>query len=380
MAFPKCWRCKILVLKRMLPGDGDWIYATGGSVCRRCAPNQTDSSDLDTAYDTSGQALKEFSNVKNAEGAKLLFEHAKEYFAHALDTQAVIRDKAKLLLGTTSLTIALISASLTWLKELLLLDSWFPLFLVCALLVSVLTHFIRALILAIVVITRESSQMVATQQIVKTLEAPNVQFTDGDVFRQLAADCRSAASATNRLLIDRKTDLIIAQTSLRWGLTILPGLFLLYVVFVLVIGTQKPPQWATDLDTSVKAVAARQVGTMAANEARLQHLNDTSDSLIAKLADESTARVDAGKLQAKVNVDLAARHDIALREMASLMSDLRQFEMRVHELKDASEQAEKRRNDAQSDLADKIRKLQLRIQTLEEKISDPTTTKSTKQP
>ena len=217
---------------------GDWLFSSE-AVCKKHRPTAHAQCDLDSAFETPERALVEFADVIVPEGRKLLYDHAKEKFQAAEVTQATERDKAKQLLGTTSFTLALISASLALLRDS---PTGFPLWatiILAILFLWVVSHFLRALLLSIRAITRDETIAVSTQAVVGVLKEPGEKYEDAQVYQRLAADLRSATTQTNSRLLHRVNQVILAQTSFRWGLTLLPLLFGLYVLFA-VICDDKP--------------------------------------------------------------------------------------------------------------------------------------------
>jgi hypothetical protein len=99
----------------------------------------------------------------------LLLEHAKAYYDDVIETQTIVRDKAKLLLGATSFTIAVFALATALLKDSLQAVPWWGALMILLPLIVIAVHFVRALVNALVAITRESTNAVSTQEVVDAL-------------------------------------------------------------------------------------------------------------------------------------------------------------------------------------------------------------------
>lgn len=228
----RCITCRLLKWKCSLPYDGDWIFSTQ-TACEKHIYNTGAILDLDSQFETGDGSLEAFTPVTVPEARKLLFDHTKELSQEVNARHASVRDKAKLLLGSTSLTLALLSASVA------LVEKWhsdIPRWAIIVIFIAffwVVAHFVRALILSIRAITREVSVSVPTQRVVDCLTGDEAAFRSGEVFQRLAAELRAATAQSNRQALERINLVIVAQTSFRWGLTLLPFLYVLWVLLVL---------------------------------------------------------------------------------------------------------------------------------------------------
>ena len=262
-----------------MPDDGDWLFSSE-AVCKKHRPTGHAQCDLDSAFETPEKALAEFADVIVPEGRKLLYDHANQQFQAAEMTQATERDKAKQLLGTTSLTLALISASLALLRDWLTEFPVWAMIIVLALFVWVVSHFLRALLLSIRAITRDETIAVSTQAVVDVLKESQEKYEDGHVYQRLAADLRWATTETNSRLLARINRVILAQTSFRWGLTLLPVLFGLYVLFALIYA-EKPTSTPAPNDGTMHVTAPATESTGAGKDTVLKALETLRSDLDA---------------------------------------------------------------------------------------------------
>ena len=221
VASARCWRCSFLRIKCRLPSDGDWLFST----TQRCRKHLHDGTqiDLDEDFATPERALETFGKIDSVDASKLLFEHAKSRWTRAESTIDATRDKAKVVMGATTVAFAIVTAVAAQVWAIPSAVSW-PHILLLAGLVLVVAHFIRALALSLQAITRDVLELPSTQRWAEILRAEQVE--SGKAYLVLAAETLSSAVATNARLRERVNSVILAQTSFKWALILSPFLLI----------------------------------------------------------------------------------------------------------------------------------------------------------
>ncbi len=277
--------------KTLLGKNGDWLYVSLEGPCSKCdATSGPQEHDLDLDFASTDQAYEAFGAVTEADGMSLVLEHAKAYYDGVVETQGIIRDKAKLLLGATSFTIGVFALATTVLKDSLQSMAWWQMSLIVIVFVVVTVHFTRALVYALVAITQESTQAVSTQEVIAALQGRGAEFIMPEVERRLAAHYRSAATQTNQRMIGGKTTVMLAQGCFKWGLVWLPVLVFGCLLTAYIVGASAIPRWAQPivdrvdaLESSAKAMESKVSGiensvgvlTKATLDARLRGVEQT---------------------------------------------------------------------------------------------------------
>ena len=293
-------------MKRALWKNGDWLFATLEEPCPNCeADGLPAGRDLDLDYETPGQALDAFRDVKDDAAAELLLNHAKQYYKDVIDSQGVARDKSKLLLGATSFTFAVFSGGAALLRESFgSAPAWLsvPMAVLFAL---IAIHFGRALVHALEAITREVTYAVSTQDYLAAIATPGSRLANAK--RRLAADYRSAATRTNQALGHRKNSIMLAQSCFKWGFILVPVLVFVSLVSTYLTPKEQVPAWAQSLSEDVEDAK----GALAALESGVGLLG------------QQLASVDDADLDGRVR-DMEQHHLSAMQEMRDLGAALDQ--------------------------------------------------------
>ncbi len=308
--------------------------------------------DLDRDYATYDNGLQEFEAVSVAEGRKLLFEHCKAVVQDAEAKQSTVRDKAKVILGSTAFFLTLLSAAVTLVHNWYSTVPFWATAVTLLVLVWVASHFLRALILSIRAITRDESVVASTQEITQSLSGTDAEYTSGRVYQRLAARLRSAATATNQLILQRVNLVILAQTSFRWGLRLIPILFILYVAVIIAFAGR----------FSRNADAIQQLNVDVSREMR--------DSEQRVHAEMQTIRQDIAAIRDQNQVilqSLASQRAEIIAKITELMTALRQLKDQgeVHH-ESLSDQLETLRSDG----SDAAKQLDGKIVALTQKVDD----------
>jgi hypothetical protein len=242
-----CIRCAVLRAKSRLPLDGDWLFASFRS-CSQHAAAASGETDLSAAFDTVEDASRAIRDVVSSEGRSRMYAHAQECVASSQGFQGIVRQKAISLLTAATFTMAVMAASIGILERALRFRTW--LWLLLAAIASLgLCHFMRALILSLQAITRETTTIVPTQQVAKIASAPEPQHQDGSVDLSLAAELLSAAAVTHKQALRSVNEVILAQTSFRYGLAVLLLFFLTYATALRLTSAPVDPGWLREAQT-----------------------------------------------------------------------------------------------------------------------------------
>ena len=323
------------------------------SPCPRCEPaTPAPTRDLDSDFRTYELAYAAFNGVKTADDIEVLLDHTKEYYKSVLDTQGIVRDKAKLLFGATSFSLAVFTTGVALLKESFEGASlWIvlPLLVLC---VIIAIHFARALVHALRAITREATCAVSTQDYLSALTSA----VDGedhriDASRQLAAHFRFVATETNNLMIPRKDMLMLAQGCFKWGLILLPLLVLASLAEVYIVGTDRVPRWADPLVANSKRTEER----LSLIEPRLTIL------------ERSVTSIGRAGLVPRIG-DLEKRSPALQQNVDRLGNDLHELRLDVDKARDQAKGDGKQTRAEVQSLADRLKMIDQRLEAIARKL------------
>lgn len=246
-----CIRCWLLGLKHKLPSDGDWLFPTFSTDCKKCSKQKHQQEDLASQFDSPEKALSRFEEVPAGDArGKLLLEHAEDWTQKVQDIAALQQEKAKSLLGTSSFAAAALFGSLKIIEDDLSHDS--PTRVVeIVLFFWACTHVYRALKNAIQAVTRNESVTISTQDFINSLNGEGSDDLDS-AYRRLAAHHVSSANQTHKKLLDRIKLIQGGQISFRYGLVFI-GILLILHVSVLAWSSQ-PKSKKTSLEGSTEMV------------------------------------------------------------------------------------------------------------------------------
>jgi hypothetical protein len=317
-ASSNCKYCKFLRWKSGLQFEGDWLFSSG-NACSAHPVVPEGLVDLEREFDHADQAFQAFDAVSVPDGRKMLYQHAKDEMKEVISRRSTVHDKAKQLLGSTSFTLAIISASLALLHEWYAIVPWWNALIMLLLFAWVVSHFLRSLILSIQLITRDEVISVPTQQFVKILSAPKDAYKNGRIYVHLAAQTRAAAAATSRRVRGRVNQIILAQTSFRWGLTLLPMLVAWNALAI--VWYSHPPM------TNVPSSASTPLQQPSTNPA-----NDTFESTLAKIGRTWDQRAAALARDQQAAADHVAKLETAVTGITSLQKDIDTISKRIDSL------------------------------------------------
>lgn len=276
----KCWRCSLLRLKHKLPADGDWLFSTA-SQCESCARTQLNPDDLAAQFETKDGALKAFAPVKTEAGRDAILEHAKEWSASIDDVRDTVRDKAKVILGATAFTFAVMSAAIGLLQATSdALPQW-AWVLLLSLFFWILLHFVRSLVLSLSAITRDTTETISTHQIIEFASRSDVESKEEGKL-QLAAEILAAATRTHRRTRPDVNRVILAQASFVWGLRLLPVVFLTYVLLFRLYPPSSDPKWKKDLN-NIEQRLNQEKSSAAENQSRIERSLGQVNSEVERL-------------------------------------------------------------------------------------------------
>jgi hypothetical protein len=296
--------------------------------------------DLDLDYETPGQAYAAFKDVTADDAIETLLEHSKEYYSDTITTQGVIRDKAKLLLGTTSFTLAVFSGGVALLKESFGGAPTWLVVVMSLLFVVIVVHFARALWHALETITREETCAVSTQDVLAAVVVPESGLSETK--RRLAADYRSAATQTAKYLVKRKLGLMLAQGCLKWGLILTPGLFFCSLLAAYIKPNTEIPTWAKPLVNDVGNLQREQL----ANRTRVDSLDHGLATLDGALQE---LKVNAATIQS-VQADLGLALDRVKNNSRDLHGLVQSFPDRLKKLEEQVEKANRQLQELTKDV------------------------------
>jgi len=178
-----------------------------------------EGEDLEAPLSCLDEALEIVAPVTSPEGCEALMRHAEGKAARVEDMRQVTRDKAKLLVGTSSFGFAVIVGSVSLIHESLdRLPTWLLLTLLPVLVVAAV-HLVRAIMLAVRALIREQDFQVPTQEVVNLLSDASVDKESRQ--KKLAGHVLSAAAQTTALVRARVNQVILAQTSFFWGVALM---------------------------------------------------------------------------------------------------------------------------------------------------------------
>jgi hypothetical protein len=273
-----------------LPGDGDWIFSSTNQ-CESCASTQQHSGDLAAQFETPDGALKAFAPITTQTGRKAILEHAKEWSASIDDLRSTVRDKAKVILGATSFTFAVMSLAIGVLQntsEALPRWAWI---LLLVLFFWVLLHFTRSLILSLDAITRDKTETVSTAQVIEFASRCDAQGSEESEESEeselrFAAEVLAAATRTHKMARASVNRVILAQASFVWGLLLLPAVFFTFILLFRYYPPSADPKWKPEL-TRV--------------ERRLDDAKSSSVESLNRVQEElAHAKADVARLQAAI--------------------------------------------------------------------------------
>ena len=207
------WQRAVAYVKRSkskMPFNGDWLFVTEDNTL----PQSHEKEQLlaEEKWETPSEVFQKLETEK-LEVVKLIYERAKTYEAIVNSRADHVRDKAKSLLGTVSFVSAVLGGVASFLTTSIvkLNGWWFVGELV--LLVILGGHLIRALLIAMDVMTRE---VVITSRKEEFL-LPKSE-TELHALKCSISQIVTYANQTNELVWARVNQLILGQTAFRYGL------------------------------------------------------------------------------------------------------------------------------------------------------------------
>lgn len=247
----------ILAVKTKLPFNGDWLFVSDDPPAKQhiqeapavnqlsgMADSEEEKPDIHTDDEKldycNSRAIRQALYSNELDLVKLIYERAKGHESIISDTASRIYDKAKTLLSTASFASAVLFGVVSFILFGL------PRFRVWVLIVEVIlfimlgSQLIRALTIAMSVMTREQLIYTRPSEFLFPTSVGKDKVLDG--YKDAIAQIVAYANLTNEKLRERVNKLITGQHAFRWGLIY----FVLLSSFHLVVLTVSPGEQPKD--------------------------------------------------------------------------------------------------------------------------------------
>lgn len=300
------WLSKI---KSKLPMNGDWLYVT-----ETPSTEQPQQEDLATKHDTPAKVLEDLTS-NDIETIKLIYERAKAHESRIENIGNLTRDKAKTLLGSTSLLSAVLFGAASFFSSISTKFSWWAVAFELALFVLLACHLIHSLIVAMDVMTREQSVSASPDEFLSSYEDSNAS-SDGTMgaqplkaYKNAIAQAVAYANQTHEYIHERKNKLILGQHAFKYGLIYFPVLITFHILAALFYGNSGP--------SAQNTVATEQ-------QTKLLHSLLSSQDSLLKILEQSTK--DVALLRQRDDELLKRQRELETRveELGRLVPLLRQ--------------------------------------------------------
>jgi len=215
----------ILKIKSYLPFNGDFLYVTEN------IQSSSTEKDISNDFDKSNIIIKKLkSNEKDI--LELTYKMSLDYYNSILDKSDKVREKAKVIVSSSSFISAVIIAlsSSVVIVNKTISHQWL-LYIEFILYLMTIMHLIRSLMIAITVIRREESIEISPLDIVEV-----AKYTDkkklGLIYKEISSKMIAYANNTHEFIRKRVNQLILSQTSYKYGIFYFV-LFMVLHVFIL---------------------------------------------------------------------------------------------------------------------------------------------------
>jgi hypothetical protein len=221
----------LIKLIQKLPGNGDWIFVTPSPIVEN---NYVDIADK---YSKPDDIITQL-HFNNIEIAKLTLEQAKSYESKIRLTADHVRDKAKTLFSAASFTSAIFLIILSFFSTYIGLFGLGIVIIEFLLILLMAGHLIRALLLAIDVMTREESVVQSPLEFL----SPRLTRNDDSLenYKYLVSQTVAYSNMTHKYILQRINKLIIAQYAFKYGLIYFTIIFLFFLVSSSITKSEDP--------------------------------------------------------------------------------------------------------------------------------------------
>lgn len=197
-------------IKSKLPLNGDWLFVTEDMPRFSSEEKQEQINDLSLEIDTIDKVLSAVSSGKK--NLDIIYGKTKEYENFITNGANLVRDKAKTLLSTASFVSAILFGSSTFLlstiNELNFLTT-----LEVVIYLLIVQHFVRALVIAMHVMTKEEMIYMPPQEFIELSGLPKKDQLKNFISRSIVY-----ANSTDKYVWKRSDQLIKGQHAFRYGL------------------------------------------------------------------------------------------------------------------------------------------------------------------
>jgi len=217
---------KGLKLKSKLPYNGDWLFVTGN------LPDEEDEQkDLEDDYDAPEKVLQNF-NSNNLDVIKITYDRVKAHELRIDNLADQTRDKAKILLTTSSVVSAIFLGVISFFPTSITMFNIWVITIELLIFLLLAAHLIHALIRAISVITREGSVYTPPHELLGNCH--NAQFSNEDhplsSYKKAISQILAYSNQTHKYILERSNKLILGQHAFKYGLEF----FFILIVFHMV--------------------------------------------------------------------------------------------------------------------------------------------------
>jgi hypothetical protein len=203
----------ILTLKSRMPLNGDWIFVT-----ETPSKGQIQDNDLAAKHDSPEKVLKSLAS-DNQDSIKLLYDRAKTYESRIQNIGNLTRDKAKTLLGTVSVVTAVFFGAATFFSSGTSAYPRWAMLIELLLFLLLSTQLIHSLIIAMDVMTRETSIIASFDEMLKRYSnRDGVNTSLLMAYKDAIAQMIAYSNQSHFYINSRVNQLILGQHSYRYGL------------------------------------------------------------------------------------------------------------------------------------------------------------------
>lgn len=237
---------KAYTLKTKLPLNGDWLFVTEDPV-----KEEDKESDLAKGYDSPSRVAAALTS-NDMEVIELIYQRARDYEQRIYASSDHVRDKAKTLLSTATFVSAILFGVESLLLPTLHAFEWWMVALEAGLFLLLVCHFLRALFIAMSVITREKVVESSPQEFLFAESKKNQ--THVAATKKAIAEIVAYAIQSHNYLRLRVNRLIIGQTAFRYGLVFFVVLFVINGIVMSVRKADEPKDLLGRVDQLEKSV------------------------------------------------------------------------------------------------------------------------------
>ena len=284
--------------------NGDWLFVTQTPITK-----QPQQDDLAAKHDTPEKVLKDLKS-NDLEAIKLIYERAKAHELRIENIGNLTRDKAKTLLGTTSLASAVLFGVASFFSSSSVKFSWWAISIELIIFILLASQLIRSLVIAMGVMTREQSISASPDEFLASHEDSNASGGSTiNAYKNAIAQTVAYSTQTHGYINGRKNRLILGQHAFQYGLVYFVLLIMVHTFASISYGNVEPNGLTT---------------TAAERQAKLfQTLLTNQDSLL-KGVSESTKEMT---LLHQADGEIMRKHrelEMKIQELSNLIAVLQQ--------------------------------------------------------